>query len=899
MGLWVVLLLFVLPRAHAIEKTSDRPIIPSYERFFAGDDRDEAAAGWLLLGELSCTACHSANPALAERLLTKQAPILDDMGSRLRPEFVRAFLADPRHVKPGTTMPDMFAGVSSERRTEQVEALTHFLASTGELLEAAPITPAIRRGEKLFHEVGCVACHNPRREGAPVLATSAPLPTELEVKYTLPSLAEFLKDPLHARPSGRMPSLNLSDQEARDVSAYLLRKLEVEGSIEFAYYEGSWNDLPDFEQLTPVAVGKTASFDVNLGRADRFGLVFRALVRVPKDGNYTFHLASDDGSRLWVDGREVLALPGIHAMTAQSAKVPLEAGEHTVRIEYFEQGGEQELQVEIQGGGLPRQMLEYALVPTATKAESASRFRVDQELAQQGQQLFGALGCASCHPLRQANAAIVSRVAAKPLAELVPHAGCLATAPHRVPDFRLDERQRAAMAQALAPTRADLPAQHPESAITATLLAFNCYACHSRGERGGVETARNAFFQSDQPEMGDEGRLPPPLTGVGAKLQPAWVRQVFDNGAKDRPYMFTRMPRYGLRQVGDLIELFAKADPTIAEHGVATNLDARHVKAAGRKLVGSQGFSCIKCHRWGNVAATGIQSINLQTMTRRLQENWFHQYMLDPQQYRPGTRMPAAWPGQQVLLPDVLDGQAMTQIHAVWEYLRDGNKAAPPVGLGANPIVLAAQNEAIIYRNFIEGAGTRAIGVAYPEQVNQAFDANNLRIALLWHGAFIDASQHWVGRGAGFQTPLGDNVLKLPEGVSFAVLDEPHAPWPTHTAKELGYQFGGYHLGQARRPTFRYRVHHAWIEDELAANSAEEFAPVQRTLTVTAAAPVANLWFRAATGSQIETSDGYYVIDGSWRVRVANGTLRTSNGRTELLVPVRGASATLVLEYVW
>ena len=37
--------------------------------------------------------------------------------------------------------------------------------------------------------------------------------------------------------------------------------------------------------------------------------------------------------------------------------------------------------------------------------------------------------------------------------------------------------------------------------------------------------------------------------------------------------------------------------------------------------------------------------------------------------------------------------------------------------------------EAIIYRNFIEGAGTRAIGVGYPEKLNLAFDANEMRLA--------------------------------------------------------------------------------------------------------------------------------------------------------------------------
>jgi hypothetical protein len=363
------------------------------------------------------------------------------------------------------------------------------------------------------------------------------------------------------------------------------------------------------------------------------------------------------------------------------------------------------------------------------------------------------------------------------------------------------------------------------------------------------------------------------------------------------------MPRFGSQNIGQLVAAFGHADPDVADHDTATDFDERHVKAAGRKLVGSEGFSCIKCHTWGNVKATGIQSINMVTMTRRLKENWFHQYMLNPQQYRPGTRMPAAWPQGQVLLPTLLDGQALTQIHSLWKFLKDGGKAAMPIGLGENPIVLAAFDEAIMYRNFIEGAGPRGIGVGYPEKVNQAFDANNLRIAMLWHGAFIDASKHWLGRGTGFQGPLGDNILRLPDGVSFAVLESPDASWPTETAKALGYEFRGYRLGQGRHPTFLYDIGDVRVEDILVPDSKDLFTPVTRTLTISATSPVHNLWYRAAVGDSIKPAgDGWYVVNESWRVRLnSEVNLRKSAGKVELLVPIHSNDARVMLthEYAW
>src|SRR5205085_5023930 len=135
------------------------------------------------------------------------------------------------------------------------------------------------------------------------------------------------------------------------------------------------------------------------------------------------------------------------------------------------------------------------------------------------------------------------------------------------------------------------------------------------------------------------------------------------------------------------------------------------------------------------------------------------------------------FPDGQTTLPKVLDGMVDAQIDAIWRYLSDGDKAIFPVGLVTGKIELVAFDEPIVYRNFIQGAGTRAIGVGYPEKLNLAFDANDLRLAMVWKGGFIDAARHWTDRGAGFEGPLGDDVLSLPAGASFAVLPKPDAAW--------------------------------------------------------------------------------------------------------------------------
>jgi hypothetical protein len=320
-------------------------------------------------------------------------------------------------------------------------------------------------------------------------------------------------------------------------------------------------------------------------------------------------------------------------------------------------------------------------------------------------------------------------------------------------------------------------------------------------------------------------------------------------------------------------------------------------------MVGGQAFGCIKCHTFAGHKAEGVQGIDMTILTRRLRREWFHSYLLDPQKVRPGTRMPAAWPEGKSLLTEILDGKADTQIEAIWVYLQDGGGAQLPVGLNKHSIPLTPDKSAILYRNFIQGAGPRAIGVGYPEQVHLAFDANGMRLALLWQGAFIDAARHWTDRGAGFEGPLGDNILALPAGPSFAVLDKSAAAWPTKPPKEMGYKFKGYKLTPDDRPTFRYTFGAVKIEDFPNPVAGKEPA-LRRTLKLTAAKPVDNLYFRAAVANKIKAlGGGWYRLEG-WKMKIESTTppqIRQSAGKVELLVPVHFArgKAEIVQVFAW
>lgn len=899
------------------------PIVAGFQRFH-GEAPNEPAAGRLLVGELNCTACHGSTGPLTAWLSPKPAPVLDEVATRVKPDYLRRFLTDPQRTDPGTTMPHLLSGIDQATRDDQVESLVHFLASGGTVQEIRSDAAAAKRGSNLFHSIGCAACHGSRGKGDGPIATSVPL-GDLGGKYGIAGLAEFLRNPHAVRPGGRMPDFDLDEKQALDVAHFLIpdsNPKPQDPRVTYRIYEGSYGSLPDFGKLAPAVEGQADGFDITVaGTGNNYAIVFEGLLKIDRAGEYWFRLGSDDGSRLVIDGETVIDNDGTHAYLGIRGAKKLEPGIFPIRVEYAQVAGEQKLTIEMEGPGVPKQPAENAtyltaeatrVEPVATEKETKKGvFRPDPERAAKGRELFASLGCANCHRKSEDGKTIGSTKAALPLSGADSDKGCLSAAPPATAvNYSLTSRQREAIRAALRE-----PAEPPTDArrIDEALVRFNCYACHARGEKGGVEEERNGFFTTTVPEMGDEGRIPPHLTGIGDKLNLDWLKHVLAKGANDRTYMRTRMPSFGADNVGFLADAFAAADARTEVAVPELDLPKHRAESVGRQLTGEAALSCIKCHNFGEFAGTGIQAIDLQTMTRRLRRDWFFRYMPDPQEYRPGTRMPSAFYNGRSAVRDVLGGDANSQLVAIWTFLERGPDAPPPPGAVGSAIVLAPKDRPILYRNFLEGLSARGIAVGYPEGANLAFDADAMCLALIWHNDFIDASKHWRGRGSGTQRPLGDHVLSLVRGAPLTVLADDATPWPTAPAKEQGWRFRGYHLDAAGRPCFRYGTDEFTIEDVPQPIPAEvagtAYAVIHRTLTVspaTGGALPGRLFVRIAAAPKIESLGGSnYEIDGSLTIRLsphpgaAAPFLRESQGNKELLIPIDAHGTPIEVDYEW
>ncbi len=852
--------------------------------------------GLELISTSNCTACHAASAASGAWLFPKPGPRLTEVASHARPAWLTQFLTSPQAAKPGTTMPDLLRG-----DTAKAEALTHFLLSTQPPANP-PLLPdkaAAARGESLYHRIGCVACHAPQNGTAPP-AGSVPLPP-MEEKWTFDGLRRFLLDPLATRPSGRMPAMGLTDKESSDIAHYLLRGTRVPAAVEVAIYRNRIRSLEDFDttEIERTAPAPALTLEGSLSERGS-ALRFTTWLTIPTTGPYTFYLNASTASRLAIDGEWIMGMDSWETRgIAENHLRRLDAGPHEIKVDFIRRGQETpSLAIEWEGPGIPRAPIPAALLTsTREPVPPAPAFTPDPAKAAAGRTLYASLNCAACHESTPAIPAPPS------LESLAAHSnqGCLAETPAApLPDYQFDGAQRQAIRESLSTfTKPNLPPPTPEEHLASTLSTFRCLQCHVRDGQGGVPADRSGFFTSNGDDLGEEGRLPPRLDGSGDKLRPEWIRQVLTEGAAVRPYLNTRMPQFGPANIGHLPDLLTTIDRNAVP--VKPTSDSPEIqRAAGRLLTGTDGLSCIACHRFNRQPAHSLQVLDLTTTTQRLNEDWFRRFLRDPNPFNPGTRMPALWPGGHSLIPAVLEGDTDRQHAALWTYLADGTSAKFPEGLSRQNMELIVGGDPVVYRGKLWEAGFRAIATGYPGAVNAAFDAGEMRLALVWRGRFLNVSPHWSSQGMGSIHPLGTDEVILPHGAPFAILTHPEAPWPTTSSKATGMRFGGYQLDASKRPILLYGFNGLNIEDTLTPASPADPPSLHRTLKFTGPPP-AGLHLRLATGSLSPAGPGQWRLNNSLTLKLPDATnalLRGKGAQQELLVPILSTSP-LEIEYVW
>lgn len=797
----------------ASQTFADGPFVSAFDRFARHRDIDSAVGGRLLLSELSCAACHSTD---VQELQPKGGPNLDGVGNRVQVEWLRNFLHSPPTTKPGTTMPDVLGSLPVKRKKQAIDALTAFLSSLRQPypeLKANGATPVplefwkhgqAEHGRTLYHQIGCVACHEPDRDYEVVKIKPSPIDQLLEqldpdeiaemgltsaarrvnsvphgdlpAKYTDRSLTFFLLNPQKVRPAGRMPDFRLDAVAAADIAAYLLQDADID--------------------------------------------------------------------------------------VATHNRKPSRSGDAAID---------------------------------------------NSDLVKQGRKLFAELRCTNCHVV----AGLKPTGPAKPLSILQTNTGtaCIDAPKGNQPHFELDDFARNSVVAALTAMQ-DRTELNAADSLTLRMLQLNCHACHERNKQGGVGRFRKPYFETiGHVDIGDEGRLPPPLTGVGQKLKVPWMRNVFNGKAAVRPHMHFRMPQFPDSATRDLPALFVQTDGSAqqpSEESVFPAGNNSEMIEAGRHLMD---VGCVQCHSFKGHALPGTVGIDLDGIADRVNPGWFQDFLLNPAGLKERTRMPTFFPNGQSQNKELLGGDPGKQIAAMWAYLRDLNKQPLPAKIihaRNQNYELTPTDRPMVLRTFMQAAGTHAIAVGFPQKVHFAFDAEQISLAQVWRGRFLDAEGTWFVRFAPPADPISEEHTRLSIGVPFATLTSDLQPWPTN-AETAGYGFGGYRLNKDGVPTFLYHIHQLDVEDRI--QPSDDGGLIRRiVLRKRAGAPEAvdQLYFRPHFGKALTLKGpGAYSNNDGMMVAVTRrtgpvGELRSGDAGTEWLVPVEvNSELQIEVRYSW
>ena len=210
----------------------------------------------------------------------------------------------------------------------------------------------------------------------------------MDVQYRIPDLEGFLKtnvfigekkvditclDPsvsIHYTTDGSIPTLespkydgNLVLTETTDLTLRVFRPTGKRSDIVKTHFEkteyspattaapsnpglkATWYDFKGktCAEIAAAPVKKTYRVeDVTIPKGVKsfiIGLTYKGYINIPEDGIYSFYLSSDDGSMLYIDGKQVIDNDGLHAPGEVTGQAALKQGYHPIEVQYFDHGG--------------------------------------------------------------------------------------------------------------------------------------------------------------------------------------------------------------------------------------------------------------------------------------------------------------------------------------------------------------------------------------------------------------------------------------------------------------------------------------------------------------------------------------------------------------------------------
>ncbi|HET7711432.1 MAG TPA: cytochrome c, partial [Thermoanaerobaculia bacterium] len=210
---------------------------------------DHITRATLMVEMYGCHACHKINNWRFSDL-QKPGPSLEGIAEKTTPEWAFRWIADPQSFRSTTRMPSFFyqrnmvgPAVPANERAQNIRyqdaeihsIVTYLFDKSTRRSWQGGAGGDVARGKQIVDNVGCLGCHIDSdvitdKEGTrPARRDDYPLERNFGFNLTGTGtkthpgwIYNWVKNPKNYDPFAPMPDLRLSDQEAADVTAYLM-----------------------------------------------------------------------------------------------------------------------------------------------------------------------------------------------------------------------------------------------------------------------------------------------------------------------------------------------------------------------------------------------------------------------------------------------------------------------------------------------------------------------------------------------------------------------------------------------------------------------------------------------------------------------------------------------------
>jgi hypothetical protein len=183
-------------------------------------------------------------------------------------------------------------------------------------------------------------------DGSTITLTTSPLTPGAGYTLHLSNITDLARTPNHLDGSADLTLMPGLQGEGTGLTASYFPNIDLSGA-------------PTLTRLDPVI-----NFDFGYGSpapgfpSDNFSARWSGRITAKFSETYTFYTTTDDGARLWIDGKGLINAWNFQAPTTYSGTIALEAGKsYDLRMEYFEAGYGAMCRLEWSSPSTPREVI--------------------------------------------------------------------------------------------------------------------------------------------------------------------------------------------------------------------------------------------------------------------------------------------------------------------------------------------------------------------------------------------------------------------------------------------------------------------------------------------------------------------------------------------------------------